>query len=130
MRKYLFLLFLCEILFAFLAKIFKICLMFLSHMILIAIYIYYLIHHQAAILVTLYGFSQWNCHILHKDEWLSLLTLHDEDSRADISLLYNYRTRWKCNRIHAIDNLPDLREFQIFHEIVVQYGSLDQLARS
>lgn len=51
----MFLLLLCEILFAFLAKIFKICLMFLSHMILIVIYIYYLIYHQAAILVTLYG---------------------------------------------------------------------------
>jgi len=61
---------------------------------------------------------------------LRLLTLHDKDNGTNIAFSYNYRASRKRDGIHAIDNLPDLRKFQILHKIVVQYGSLDQLARS
>lgn len=59
---------------------------------------------------------------------MHLLTLHNEDSRPDIALLYDYRASRKRDGVHTIDDLPDLRAFQIFHKVVVQYGSLDQLA--
>lgn len=60
---------------------------------------------------------------------MHLLTLHNEDCRSDIALLYDYRASRKRDGVHAIDDLPYLRAFQIFHEVVVQYGSLDQFAR-
>lgn len=59
---------------------------------------------------------------------MHLLTLHNKDRGPDIALLYDYRASRKRDGVHTIDDLSDLRAFQIFHEVVVQYGSFDQFA--
>lgn len=57
------------------------------------------------------------------------LTLHDVYNGAHISFAYDGRTSRKRDRIHAIHDFSDLSQFQVLHEVIVQNGSFDQLAR-
>jgi len=54
------------------------------------------------------------------------LTFHDINDASDISLLDDQILGWILNRIHAVNDLADLRQIQILHEIIIQYGSLDK----
>lgn len=57
------------------------------------------------------------------------LTFRYEYNGANVSFTYDNRTCWERNRVHAVHDLPDLRQLQILHKVIVEDSSLDQLAR-
>ena len=59
--------------------------------------------------------------------WIWKLTGSDVNDGSDVALLTDDVTTWYIDGVHAVDDLADLAQFQILHEIVVQNGRLDQL---
>lgn len=58
------------------------------------------------------------------------LTFHDINNAADISLFDDEALCCILHGIHAVDDLTNLCDIQIFHEIIIQYCRFDELTRS
>lgn len=56
-------------------------------------------------------------------------TFHDVHDGADVTLLNDEAATRVVNWVHAVDNLTDLSQFQILHEIIAQYRGFDQISR-
>ena len=57
-------------------------------------------------------------------------TFHDVHDGADVTLFNDEAAALVVDWVHAVDDLTDLSQFQILHEIVAHNGRFDQLPRS
>ena len=53
---------------------------------------------------------------------MCVLTFHHVDQRAHVALLDDAGVFPIIHRVHAVDDLVDLRQLQVLHEVVVQDG--------
>lgn len=68
--------------------------------------------------------------MVQQNESSERLTLENVDYAPDVALLDYETAGLVVFRVHAVDDLSDLGQLQVLHEVVVQDRVLDQLARS
>lgn len=59
--------------------------------------------------------------------YVCVFTFHDVHQGAHVALLNDTAVFSILDRVHAVHDLLDLRQLQVFHEVIVQDGLLDQI---